>query len=157
MSIRPILQLLLVGAVSLDTGCMAVKLARTIPGDDPRLIQGGADRAVVERALGPPWRTWQPNERVHYQLHPFRSELKGSHGDAAGFAIVDVLTLGVLEVADAVDTSKNRMSDRKRDQRYVMLWLGFDAGGHLFGVYPEFSVLPEEPPPSGAVVPKESR
>ena len=129
-------------------GCGAVDMTRDLPGSDQRKLERGAARAEVEQALGAPLRVWQPNGEVAYGLYRVRDAVKGSTGEALGFATVDVITLGLTEIiyATGKDVPPGQTDSTWRPRPFRLAWIGFDQQGRVFGRYREFDVLPEHPP-----------
>jgi hypothetical protein len=139
----------LAGVCLLLGGCVAMEMASGAPGDDlPALVKPGTDRAVVEKALYAPLRTWQPNAEVSYGLYSYSSTGKGSLGMGALMATLDVCTLGAFEIAlkeDKHEDPRARARGMGTAGPSHLIWIGFDHEGKVCGHYHEFDILPEHP------------
>jgi hypothetical protein len=142
-----LLSAIALAAVGLLGGCMIVSPPRrnAVPGDDLRLLEPGADRAAVEKALGKPFRAWQPNDEVVYGFYAFHDPVEEWVANRALVVAAEVVTLGTVEARVAVD--RMEASKQHQDPRPVRnWWIGFDRQGKVFGHYPQFAILPEHPP-----------
>ena len=148
----PLLTGLAAAGVLLLSGCAVVEQARDIPGDDPRLLEPGADRTAVEKALGNPLRVWEPNGEVTYGLYNFRATLKGGGiGATLGAASLDIMTLGLMEGMYAADRDQDRDKWHWHSQPRGVVWIGFDRQGRVCGHFREFDILPEHVPAAPVV------
>ena len=147
MRLRLLFSGMAAAGIGLLGGCTFVHPMRhpAMPGDDPRLLEPGADRAAVEQALGKPIRVWQPNDEVSYGLYLFHDPVKEYDTNRALTAVVDVASAGIAEADMAIVKSEERK--QHYDWRPVHLWwIGFDRRGRVFGHFAEYDILPEHRP-----------
>jgi hypothetical protein len=144
---KRLLLVLAIVATAPLSGCSVVNPPKreAVPGDDPRLLEVGADRADVEKAMGKPLRVWRPNDEVTYHFYAFHDPLAAWEANRAIVIAGEIITLGTIEADRLIWDWEARQNPQ--DPRPVHFWwIGFDRGGKVFGHYPQFAVLPEHCP-----------
>ena len=135
--------LLVLLAASLATACGAVTLARGTKGADVSGVQPGVARPEAETALGKPQKDWVSPAGVHYYLYEYDTGRPPNAADAAGFVFMDIVTLGMWEMIDAMHDHRalNQSLPPPTSARVV---LSYDDKDLVMGIFGEFDALPAD-------------
>ena len=123
--------LFILGLLSLahiQTGCMAISVLKGEPGLNISAIKVGTGKAEVEETLGYPVHEWVTPSGIRYCVYIYDAGVSPSASDAAGLAFLDVITLGLPELLNAI---KPMPGHRKREKMVV----SYDADSRALGVF----------------------
>lgn len=122
------------------SGCLVVKSVRGEKGADVHNVQPGANRTVVDMALGPPLRDWMSGTVVRYALYEYDAGIPPSYGDAIGHAILDLVLVGAWEIPWAINGKHPGEYNRRRARVVV----SYDEQDTVLGIFDEFDELPPD-------------
>jgi hypothetical protein len=136
-----------VAAVGLSA-CSVMKELEGVPGTDISTVRVGTTRQQVESVLGTAKREWVTRAGVRYCLYRYDAGVEPDPADAAARAFMDIGTLGLFELAFAID--KNPWIGPRK---YPLIAVSYDREGVVLGVFRdvgEFTAFPEDgrPPAS---------
>jgi hypothetical protein len=142
-------------------GCSVTAALETEPGVDISSIAPGATREHVEAIVGKPVKEWTALSGVHYCVYRYYGGKQPSHINASGRALLDIATLGILELVYLADAETGKR-DREEGKIFPLMAVSYDSQNIVIGAFPEFTqftVLPpdgrapahETPTPSPAV------
>ena len=120
------------------TGCFAVKLAQGEKGTNVTAIQPGVSRANAEAILGPPVRTWTSPTGMRYATYHYDAGLPPDIPDAAAFALMDLLTVGMFELTAA--NNKPPIANHMADAVVI----AYNDRDIVLGILGEFDELPPD-------------
>jgi hypothetical protein len=131
-------------AATLIAGCAVSKAMHGEPGLDISAVKVGATRAQVEAVVGAPQREWTTREGVRYCMYRYDAGIE-TLGAGIGMSVfMDVATLGLWEVNDALSPDA---PDMRAPRRYALMAVAYDAQGIAQGVFrdvDEFAALPDD-------------
>ena len=122
----------------LTTGCFAVKLAEGEKGANVTAIQPGLSRAHAEAILGPPVREWTLPTGTRCATYHYDAGLPPNLPDAVAFALMDLLTVGMFEVAAA--NNKPPIANHMTDAVVI----SYNDRDVVLGIFDEFDKLPSD-------------
>jgi hypothetical protein len=134
---------------SICARCTVAQLASGEKGIDVTKIQPGLTRSEAEAVLGPSIKKWKSPSGVTYRIYQYDSGRPPNVSDAAGAALMDIMTLGLLEVFMALQQSmgqsqilwKDYMDKQRTTGRVV---ISYDDQDVILGVFDEFEELPTD-------------
>lgn len=142
-SCLPIIRILIVAlGIGMLGGCAASKVAEGRPGVNLSQVVPGSTRAQVEAVLGAPVREWTTPVGIRYRLYSYDAGVPPNPDQAVLAGIFDVLMLGSLSAAAALD-DRGGLGPSQQS----LLAVSYGADDRVKGVFKditEFSPLPDD-------------
>ena len=126
-------------------GCSVTAALETEPGVDISSIAPGATREHVEAIVGKPVKEWTALSGVHYCVYRYYGGKQPSHINASGRALLDIATLGFLELVYLADTESAKR-DREEGKTFPLMAVSYDSQNIVIGAFPEFTQFTVLPP-----------
>jgi hypothetical protein len=120
-----------------------MKYAKSDDGVDISAVKPQAKREQVEEILGPCVRRWESEAGVRYCVYEYDGGYPGDPAEAAAWVALDIISLGLFEVFNAVDDSNLT----KRSHVMERIVVSYDSDDTVLGVFDEFDVLPQDESP----------
>lgn len=124
--------------VLIQTGCMAASALKGKKGVSVDFIKTGISKAEVEEVLGSPVRKWMTPSNIYYSVYKYDAGVPPSIGDATANALMDVATLGLLELFPGL----NYLSEKRVLKKMAV---AYDSQNVVVGVFDHFNDFDELP------------
>jgi hypothetical protein len=134
---------LLLISMLLPSGCMTASALRGEQGKDISSVKAGISREEAEKVLGSPIREWVTSSSIRYSIYSYDRGIPPSIGNAASFAFMEIVSLGLVDLYVATGIVPEFKGTRITDQVAV----AYDKDDIIVGLFDHFSdfdVLPAD-------------
>ena len=124
-------------------GCAVQKVWKGEPGDDLSSLKPGMTRDQIEAVVGTSDREWYTSLGVRYRLYLYDAGIPPDKSDAGAILFLDVISLGMIEVMEAV----SHESFTGDAHEYSDLAVSYDPNDVAIGIFTGVdttTVLPED-------------
>lgn len=123
-------------------GCAVQRAWEGEPGQDLSSLKPGMTLDQVEAVVGPSDREWFTSLGVHYRLYRYDAGIPPDKSDAGAILFLDLISLGMVEVMDAV--SVGTFQGRREVHDLAVSYDLFDVALGIFTGVDTTTVLPED-------------
>jgi hypothetical protein len=124
-------------------GCAVHKAWKGEPGEDLASLKPGMTRDQIEAVVGTSDREWYTSLGVRYRLYLYDAGIPPAKSDASAILFLDVISLGMIEVIEAV----SHESFTGKTHEFHDLAVSYDLHDVAIGIFTGVdttTVLPED-------------
>ena len=126
-------------------GCSVTAALETEPGVDIHPLRRVRHANTSRRSWGSRSRNGLLYSGVHYCVYRYYGGKQPSHINASGRALLDIATLGFLELVYLADAETGKR-DREEGKIFPLMAVSYDSQNIVIGAFPEFTQFTVLPP-----------